>query len=143
MPAQFEITCTCEFAAAHRLAAPGLTDEQNLARYGPCAREHGHTWTLEVTVQGPLDPAAGWVVDFAQLDRLVHERIVARADHRHLNHDVPFVHGAIPTAENLAVACWHELEPALRAWPGCRLVRIAIGEDRRHLVVYRGAPEAG
>jgi 6-pyruvoyltetrahydropterin/6-carboxytetrahydropterin synthase len=72
------------------------------------------------------------------LDRLVHERIVARVDHHHLNHDVPFLEGVIPTAENLAINCWRELEPAVQAVPGCRLVRVAIGEDRRHLVVYRG-----
>lgn len=138
MPPTLEITHTCEFAAAHRLAAPGLSAAQNTACYGPCAREHGHTWTLEVTVSGPLDPSRGWVVDFAVLDRLVHERIVARVDHHHLNHDVPFLEGVIPTAENLAINCWRELEPAVQAVPGCRLVRVAIGEDRRHLVVYRG-----
>jgi len=142
MTALLEITHACEFAAAHRLASPGLTDEQNRALYGPCAREHGHTYGLEVTVRGPVDPRTGMVVDLNVLARLVAERVIAHVDHRDLNRDVPFLEGCITTAENLVTAFWRELEPALRTFPGCRLHRLVLHEGRANRVEYRGDGDA-
>lgn len=138
MARDLEITRRTTFAAAHRLAAPGLSKAENEARYGPCAREHGHTWGLEITVRGPLDEGTGMVIDFHVLDRLIDERIVRHVDHRHLNHDVGFLRGRIPTAENVALCCWDELAPAIAAFPGCRLVQVLVAEDPQHLVVHRG-----
>jgi 6-pyruvoyltetrahydropterin/6-carboxytetrahydropterin synthase len=32
-----------------------------------CGRLHGHTFQIEVHVQGPLDPKLGWIIDFADI----------------------------------------------------------------------------
>jgi 6-pyruvoyltetrahydropterin/6-carboxytetrahydropterin synthase len=87
------ITVATSFAAAHRLPH----------HEGKCVRLHGHTYGLEVTVEGTPQrdgPAAGMVMDFADLRERVNEVIVERLDHQMLNDLFDFV----PTVE--AVAAW-------------------------------------
>jgi 6-pyruvoyltetrahydropterin/6-carboxytetrahydropterin synthase len=139
---QVEITHVQEFSAAHRLASPELSEAENRELYGPCARDHGHNYVLEVTVRGPLEPRTGMVMDLNRLGRIVGERLIAAVDHRHLNHDVPFLEGTIPTAENVAVAFWRELEPALKGTRGCTLHRIRLHESRTNRIDYYG-PDRG
>jgi 6-pyruvoyltetrahydropterin/6-carboxytetrahydropterin synthase len=87
------ITVSTTFAAAHRLPE----------HEGKCSRLHGHTYGLEVTVEGtPQEsgPAKGMVMDFADLRERVAKVVVERLDHQLLNDVVDFV----PTVE--AVAAW-------------------------------------
>jgi 6-pyruvoyltetrahydropterin/6-carboxytetrahydropterin synthase len=119
------------FAAAHRLDTPRLSPEENRKLYGKCNNPHGHghDYSLEVTVEGPLD-ASGQVVDRAALDRLVEERVLSQLDHKNLNQDLPEFAHAVPTTENLAAV----VECRLRqGWSlGPRLVRILISETDRN-----------
>lgn len=133
-----EIVRREEFSAAHRLVSPHLSDEQNRRLYGPCYGDHGHNYELEVCVRGPVDGQTGMVMNLTDLMGLVRERIVAAVDHKHLNHDVDFLRGIIPTAENVAVAIWNQLEEAIRGFPGCRLHRIRLYESRNNFVDYLG-----
>ncbi len=105
------------FSAAHRLTNPALTEAENWATFGHCnnPKGHGHNYTLEVSVRGAVDPETGFVIDLAQLKRIMNERIVDRVDHKHLNEDVDFLRGVNPTAENLAVVFWRELAPWIPA----------------------------
>lgn len=137
-PPTVEITHVQEFSAAHRLVSAALSDAENRELYGPCYTDHGHNYVLEVTVRGLLEPRTGMVMDLNRLSRLIVERIVQRVDHRHLNHDVPFLSGAITTAENVAVAFWRELETPIAAYPGCKLHRIRLRESRMNFVDYYG-----
>ena len=132
-----------EFSASHRLHDPRLSDAENRELYGICNNKngHGHNYAVEVCVRGPVG-TSGMVMDLNRLQRLVRERLIARVDHLHLNHDVPFLEGLIPTAENVAVAFWRELEPALAAYPGCKLHRIRVCESRMNFVDYLGPTAA-
>lgn len=141
MPADIvEITHVQEFAASHRLHNPAWTPEENRRIYGICNNEHGHghNWIVEVTVRGDLDVGSGMVMDLNRLRVLVLDKLVAKVDHFHLNHDVPFLQDVIPTAENIARAFWRELEPSLEAHEGCRLHRIRVRESRNNYVDYMG-----
>ena len=131
------ITSSATFSSAHRLHNPERDDEWNRATFGKCNNPfgHGHTYTLEVTVEGPVDPEKGWVVDFSVLKRVVDERVVRKCDCRNLNSDVDFLRGVIPTAENLAVRFWDELVPHVAP---ARLVRLVLHETERNKVVYTG-----
>lgn len=131
------ITSSATFSSAHRLHNPERDDEWNRATFGKCNNPfgHGHTYTLEVTVEGPVDPEKGWVVDFSVLKRVVDERVVRKCDCRNLNSDVDFLRGVIPTAENLAVRFWDELAPHVAP---ARLVRLVLHETERNKVVYTG-----
>lgn len=138
-----EITRREEFSASHRLHNASLSDAENADVFGICnnAHGHGHNYELEVTVRGPIDERTGMVLNLNDLMGLLRERIVERLDHKHLNHDVPFLEGRVTTAENVAVAIWDELAPRIRETEGCRLHRIRLYESRSNFVEYRG-PES-
>ena len=101
------------FNAAHQLRNPELSDEENESLFGKCANLHGHNYVLEVVVAGKIDQATGYVFDLKQLSDVVCRRIIDEVDHRNLNTDVPWLEGRIPTAENLALAFWERVRPAL------------------------------
>jgi 6-pyruvoyltetrahydropterin/6-carboxytetrahydropterin synthase len=126
------------FASAHRLHRDEWDEETNRRVFDKCNNPHGHghTYELEVTVEGEVDSETGYVMDFADLKRTVHREVVQKLDRRHLNFDVPFLAGVNPTAENIAVAIWRQLEE--RVAPA-RLVRVALNETEKNRVVYEGA----
>ena len=137
-----EITRREEFSASHRLHDPELSDEENRELYGICNNPngHGHNYEFEVTVRGEV-PRSGMVMNLTDLMRILGEDVLSRVDHKHLNHDVPFLEGVIPTAENIAIALWDLIEPELRPYEGCRLHKIKLWESRSNAVEYRGPTE--
>jgi len=97
---------------------------------------HGHNYTLEVTIGGTPDPETGYVMDLRQLKKLVEETIIQHLDHKHLNYDVPFLHGKIPSTENLIILIWDELQKALPAH--IRLFRLRLWETNNNYFEYYG-----
>jgi 6-pyruvoyltetrahydropterin/6-carboxytetrahydropterin synthase len=129
------LTRRVTFAAAHVLRRPEWDEEHNRAVFGACAGDHGHNYVLEVSVCGQPDPQTGMVVNLRDLDRVVREAVVAHVDHRHLNHDVPFLRDLVPTAEVLALAFWDRLEGCLRDHsPAARLQRLRLVESENNTV---------
>jgi 6-pyruvoyltetrahydropterin/6-carboxytetrahydropterin synthase len=126
------------FSASHRLFNPAFTDEENERTFGKCNNPngHGHNYVLEVEVSGEVDPATGYVVDLKELKRIIRSEVVARVDHKHLNLDVDFLRGVIPTAENIAIGIWNCLAPKV---PGGRLACVRLRETENNVVEYRGA----
>jgi 6-pyruvoyltetrahydropterin/6-carboxytetrahydropterin synthase len=94
-----------------------------------CSRLHGHSFQVEVHVTGPLDASLGWVIDFADIQR-VWQSVHAALDHRYLN-DVAGLEN--PTSEHLAQWIWRQLQPAL---PG--LSKILVMETPTSGCIYRG-----
>lgn len=125
------------FSAAHRLHRDDWDAETNRRVFEKCnnPHAHGHTYGLEVTVEGEVDPEAGWVMDFGKLKRAVDEHVVRKLDRRHLNFDVDFLAGRNPTAENIVIGIWGELRG--RVAPA-KLVRIVLNETEKNRVVYEG-----
>jgi 6-pyruvoyltetrahydropterin/6-carboxytetrahydropterin synthase len=103
------------FNAAHRLSDPQLSYDENRRLFGKCANLHGHNYVIEVVVAGEVDPVTGYVLDLKQLSAVIDRLIISDVDHRYLNTDVPWLDERIPTAENLALAFWERLRPALPA----------------------------
>jgi 6-pyruvoyltetrahydropterin/6-carboxytetrahydropterin synthase len=106
------------FEAAHRLPR----------HPGKCRELHGHSFSLVVTVERPVDASSGLALDFGELKRIVEAEVIERLDHRFLNELIDN-----PTAERIAVWIWDRLAPAL---PG--LEEIELYETRRSSVIYRG-----
>lgn len=83
---------------------------------GRCRGLHGHSYRLEVTVEGPVGDN-GVVVDFDELKAVVQAEVIDRYDHALLNDLVDN-----PTAELIAADAWKRLEAAglvparLRLW---------------------------
>ncbi len=125
------------FCASHRLFNPKFSDEKNLEIYGKCAFKngHGHNYEIEVTVAGEPDPETGMILDLKKLSDIIEAEILLKVDHKHLNFDVDFLTGIIPTAENLAEVFWDILEPKITSG---RLYSIKVFETPNNFAEYRG-----
>ena len=126
------------FSAAHRLYRPDWTDARNAEVFGSCANPnwHGHNYELEVTVEGPVDPETGYVMDLKLLRDALEARVVKDVDHRNLNLEVDWLQGVNPTTENVVVAIWNRMAGALPR--GIRLARLVLHETPRNAVEYTG-----
>jgi 6-pyruvoyltetrahydropterin/6-carboxytetrahydropterin synthase len=126
------LTRRIQFSAAHRYRRADWTDAENDAVFGACAHVnyHGHTYTCDVTVAGPIDEETGFVVDLGFLDEVLEREVRARFDHRNINLDVPeFGDGRlIPTGENLSRFIAGAVQAAL-ARTTARVVRVHVAED--------------
>lgn len=131
------LTRRTSFSASHRLWSDQLTDEENVALYEKCANPHGHghNYVLEVTVRGTPDPRTGMVLNLTDLKTAIHEQIINEVDHKHLNYDVPWLEGYIPTTEVLAMKFWERLE---RTLPRGLLYEVKLYETENNIASYRG-----
>jgi queuosine biosynthesis protein QueD len=110
------------FEAAHRL--PHVPPDHK------CHRMHGHSFRIEVGLAGEVDPATGWLVDFAEIAAVVEPLIQGELDHRALN-DVPGLEN--PTSEQLCRWLWGRLAPTLGG-----LAWITVHETCTARCTYRG-----
>ncbi len=115
------VTCTFSFEAAHRLSW----------HPGKCRNLHGHSYRLDVSIEGPLDHN-GVVVDFDTLKAVVATQVVDVWDHRDLNEILDN-----PTAELLAQRAWDLLTAA-----GLDLAAIRLWETSDSWVDLVGTPGA-
>ena len=131
------ITRKSHFSASHRLFNPSWSMEKNDKVYGKCNNPngHGHNYDLEVTVVGKLPKETGMVMDLKKLADIMEEEIIDKVDHKHLNHDVPFLKDVITTAENMAIIFWKILEPKITEG---KLHSIRVYESANNFVEYRG-----
>jgi 6-pyruvoyltetrahydropterin/6-carboxytetrahydropterin synthase len=137
------LTIRTHFAAAHRLARPELSQEDNEAIYGKCARPHGHghNYLLDVTVRGSIDPRTGMVCDLAVLQQLVDDLVVEPFDHTFLNKDVAFFATCVPTAENIALHIADLLTAPIAA-TGARLHKVRVQESPNNAAeVFAESPQ--
>ena len=123
------ITRRATFAAGHILCRTDWSEAQNREVFGACVNEHGHNYIVEVTVGGPVDAETGMVVNLRHVDAVLRREFIDAVDHRHLNRDVDFLRGVIPTAENVALAAFHRLEPHLKP---ARLLKVRVVESENN-----------
>lgn len=113
------ITKEFTFDAAHYL--PGY--------HGECEKMHGHTYKMHVTIRGEVKDD-GMVCDFVGLKKLVKEKIISKLDHALLNDIIKN-----PSAENIAVWIWEQLEKEIK---GADLYEIKVWETATSFVTYHG-----
>ena len=123
------------FAAGHHYAVEAWSPERNERTFGRLTVPHGHNYTLDVTVRGPIDPDTGMVIDLSEVKAVVGETIIERFDHADLNAD-PLFRDRIPTTENIALVVWDLLAAKLG---GDRLARVRVWEDPTLFVDYDGS----
>lgn len=94
-----------------------------------CRRLHGHSFKLEIVVEGEVDPESGWVYDHAKIAAAARP-LIEQLDHSYLNE----IEGMDnPTIENMCAWLWKRLEPQL---PG--LCEIVLHETPSARCIYRG-----
>ncbi|KFB39192.1 AGAP008730-PA-like protein [Anopheles sinensis] len=126
------------FSACHRLHSPFLSDEDNRQVYGKCNNPngHGHNYTVEITVRGPVDPKTGMVINITDLKEYMDHAIMKKLDHLNLDKDVPYFKNLPSTTENVAIFIWDSLKLIMKS-PEL-LYEIKIYETDKNSVVYRG-----
>ncbi|MCG9892689.1 MAG: 6-carboxytetrahydropterin synthase [Thermosynechococcaceae cyanobacterium MS004] len=124
------LTVGTHFSAAHRLALPTLSLEDNTEIYGKCARPngHGHNYHLDITVKGEINPRTGMLVDLVALQKVIDDAVVEPLDHTFLNKDIPYFESVVPTAENIAVYIGRVLKQPIQEL-GATLDRIKLTES--------------
>jgi len=110
------------FEAAHRLpkVPPGHK----------CQRLHGHSFKIELAVEGPVNPETGWFIDFDEIYK-VWQPLWDKLDHNYLN-EIPGLEN--PTSENLAAWIWDAVKPKLPS-----LAQVTVFETCDARCEYRGA----
>ncbi len=116
-----ELTKKYHFEAAHALTCAPEGHR--------CRQIHGHTYEVEVTLEGPVDPKTGWLVDYGDINRAV-KPVIDILDHKFLNE----VEGlSKPTSENLCAWLWDRITSSLP-----RLSEICVKETPTSRCRYRG-----
>jgi 6-pyruvoyltetrahydropterin/6-carboxytetrahydropterin synthase len=124
-----------DFAAAHRLHAKGLSDEQNRATFGKCnnPKGHGHNYQFEPAVRIDARSAATGF-SLAHLEALCERVLLDRFDHTNLNEDTPDFDqskgGVNPSVENIATVFFRLLAPEV-AKHGATLTAMTVWETDR------------
>lgn len=119
-----EIFKEFSFEAAHFLP--------NVPPSHKCRGLHGHSYRVAIHVSGPINPATGWVADFASIEAAF-KPLLIQLDHHHLNKIEGLEN---PTSEILARWIWQRLRPAL---PG--LSKIVVRETSNCGCIYEGDTE--
>jgi 6-pyruvoyltetrahydropterin/6-carboxytetrahydropterin synthase len=124
------------FSASHRLHSDQMSPDENRAVYGKCNNPfgHGHNYTVEVTVGGPVDRQTGMVCNLVDLDGFVRAQVLERYDHQNLNMLNEFVK-QVPTTENLCIAIYDIVK---RGFTKAHLEKIRIEETMMNSFEYTG-----
>ena len=120
----FEISVEETFASGHALRG----------YWGKCEKVHGHNYKVLVTVEGEKLDAAGLLLDFVEVKRLL-RAVIERLDHEFLN-DVPPFDALNPSAENMAKYFYDEISQSLPRSPA-RLSSVKIWETDTSTATYR------
>ena len=123
------------FSASHRLHTESYDDAQNRAVFGKCNNPHGHghNYTVQVTLSGPVDPETGMVCNLADLDAFAQTNLIARFDHTNLNTLECFAN-KVSTTENLSI----EIHRIFQAFPTAHLERVHVEETSNNSFDFTG-----
>jgi 6-pyruvoyltetrahydropterin/6-carboxytetrahydropterin synthase len=118
---KIELRKSFQFEAAHLL--PHLPAEHK------CRRLHGHSFKVEVAVEGECDPRLGWLMDYAEISDSF-KPLFEQLDHYYLNEVAGLEN---PTSENIAAWIWARLKPKLPL-----LSEVVVAETCLSRCIYRG-----
>lgn len=117
----YNLTIETEFAAAHRIKEAG----------GKCENLHGHTWKVQVTLQGKKLDERGILIDFREVKEIV-KKSLDKLDHQYLNEVLKNIE---PTTENIAKYLFEKLEKELNL-ERVKLSKVKVGESDKTWVSY-------
>lgn len=101
-PMRARLTKEFKFEAAHTL--PSLPEDHK------CRQMHGHSFKIEIHVEGEVDPKIGWIYDHKEISEAMNP-LIDQLDHSYLN-DIEGLES--PTIEIMAAWFWKKLDPQLR-----------------------------
>ena len=123
------------FNAAHQYGHKAWSHEKNWEVFGPDSKIHGHNYTLEVMVTGPINKETGFIVDLGDLKKIVKTHEIDILDHSQFDVEVSWFKNRQPSSENLVKYIWHQIEPRLK---DAKLYRIRLHETPTIFTDYYG-----
>ena len=128
------------FSASHRLHSEAMSENENQETYGKCNNPycHGHNYTIEVTVSGPVSEETGMVCNLTDLDGFMEREVLSRFDHENLN-TLPEFTEDVPTTENLCIQIYEIVQ---RGFHSAHLERVRLEENMMNSFEYSGKSEA-
>ncbi|MDB3868780.1 6-carboxytetrahydropterin synthase [Candidatus Marinimicrobia bacterium] len=103
------LTKQYKFCAAHRYWNPNWSDKKNLQVFGDDVRIHGHNYTLDITISGPIDHESGFIVNLFDLNKIVKYYVLDIMDHSQIELDIPWFKSNQPSTENMVVFIWDQI----------------------------------
>ncbi len=116
-----ELRKTFQFEAAHYLP--------KLPQGHKCRRLHGHSFRVEIAIEGEVDKNLNWLMDYADISAAF-KPLLEILDHNYLN-EIQGLEN--PTSEAIAAWIWERLKPALP-----QLKEIVVAETCTSRCVFRG-----
>ncbi len=127
------------FSSGHKYHNPNWSDQKNKDTFGSSYSEHGHghNYTLEAEVTGPIDAETGMVMNLADLDAILTE-VTDLLDHKFLNTDVEHFKSNMPTTENIVKFCYDHIINHLKNSPELKLHKVRLYESTDLWADYYG-----
>lgn len=127
------------FSAAHRLHVDRLGNEHNRQLFGKCNNPfgHGHNYSVQVTLAGPVDEATGMVINLADLDSFAARELLEPFDLCNLN-ELPGFGERVPSTENLCFVLWALFIRFAAGHAPATLVRLRVEETNNNAFDYFG-----
>ncbi|EZA55627.1 hypothetical protein DMN91_006920 [Ooceraea biroi] len=127
-----------QIACCHRLNSPFLSEKENKEVYGKCNNSfgHGHNYTVEVTVRGPIDESTGMVMNLTELKECIQKVVIDRMDHKNIDKQVDHFANTVSTTENIAVYVFEELKKYM--FRPELLYEVKIHETDKNVMCFRG-----
>jgi 6-pyruvoyltetrahydropterin/6-carboxytetrahydropterin synthase len=121
------------FSASHRLHSEAYSEAKNRDVYGKCNNPygHGHNYTVQVTLSGPVDAVTGMVCDLGELDAFARTNLLDRFDHMNLN-TLECFRESVSTTENLT----KEVYRIFKGFSAARLEQVHIEETSNNSFDY-------
>ena len=115
-----------------------MTDSENQQIYGKCNNYngHGHNYTVEVTLRGPISKSTGMIINITDLKNYMNKAIMDTLDHKNIDKDVQYFKDVVSTTENVAIYIWDQLK-SLLPQPEI-LYEVKIFETDKNIITYRG-----
>ena len=117
------------FQCTHFYKIDSWSDEKNQEEFGLCfhPRGHGHTYKVDLYVEGPVDSTTGMIMNLRDVD-LGMKKILTTIDQKHLNFEVPEFKSKIPTTENIAEYLFGLMSKEVHS-PTCKVARLRLYEN--------------
>lgn len=124
------LTRRASFSCVHRYFNPDWSEQKNKDVFGLCCSEwgHGHNYHIEVTINGPIDPNTGMILNLTILDDYIGQ-VVQLLEGKNLNFEILEFKKTVPTTENLLLYIKDQIQPKIQSDPDLTLEKIRLYES--------------
>ena len=103
------ITKKYTFCAAHRYWNEKWDEERNYQAFGDDIKNHGHNYTLSITIKGPINQDTGFIICLKKLNLIVNKNVINILDHSQIENDIKWFKDKQPSTENMVIFIWDQI----------------------------------